>query len=190
MCIRDSNLPGLTKPGFDLHRSLTSRPRRLVNLLNNDQPETLSFAGLLEGYDLILKEFISSGIMLDDRRNVLHVFGDANQYLHSNSGRFTGSIMDFLVGESKTAMAAALIRAEAEIGKQIVLEGLRLPQSNGQEDTVNVRVKAIPGHASGAFIWFIAIEPSDFISSKNNAENENIKVTLASDAYTLSLIHI
>jgi two-component system CheB/CheR fusion protein len=178
------NLPGLSKPGLEQPQILSSRPRRLVNLLNNDQPETLSFTGLIEGYDLILKEFIASGIMLDDRRNVLHVFGDANQYLHSNSGRFTGSIIDFLVGESRTAMAAALIRAESEIGKQIILEGLRLPMNNGQEDTVNVRVKAIPGHSSGAFIWFVAFQPSDSVAPENDTNTEDVKVTLASDAFT------
>jgi two-component system CheB/CheR fusion protein len=178
------NLPGLTKPSLDLPPSLSTRPRRLVNLLNNDQPETLSFTGLLDGYDLILREFISSGIMLDDKRNVLHVFGDANKYLHSSSGRFTGSIVDFMLGETKTAMAAALIRAESEIGKQIVLEGLRLPLSNGDQDIVDVRVKALPGHSSGAFIWFVAFQPSDSVSPDNDAERENIKVTLASDAYT------
>ncbi len=178
------NLPGLNKPGVDLHRSLSSRPRRLVNLLNNDQPETLSFTGLLEGYDLILKEFVASGILLDDRRNILHVFGDANKYLHSSSGRFTGSITDFMLGESKTAMAAALIRAESEIGQPIVLEGLPVLLDSGEEDSVNVRVKAISRNLSGSFICFVTFQPSDYVSPSNDAETEKIKVTLASDAYT------
>ena len=180
------NLPGVAKPGVDLQRSVAARPRRLVNLLNNDQPETLSFTGLLEGYDLILKEFVSSGIMLDDRRNVLHVFGDANRYLSSSSGRFTGSIMGFLTGDSKTAIAAALIRASSEVGKKIVVEGLKIPLNNGEEDVVDVRVKAIPGHSSGSFIWFVSFEPNSNHepTEKDLADLEEIKVTLASDAYT------
>ena len=180
------NLPAQVKTPAETGLKTMNRPRQLVNLLNNDRPETMSFTGLVEGYDLILQEFVTSGVMLDAKRNVLHVFGDANRYLASTSGRFTGSIMDFLSGESKTSVAAALIRASSEVGTQIILEGLKLPANNGEIETVDLHVKAIPGHSSGPFVWFMAFHPrpTEEPTKEELAASEVIKVTLASDAYS------
>lgn len=169
---------------FDAMRSTMARPRKLINLLNNDRPETLSFTGLIEGYDLILQEYVTSGILLDDQRNVMHIFGDACRYLSSKSGRFTGSITGFLVGDSKVSIAAALIRASKDLGKQIVLEGLRIPVGEKTEAT-DVHVKAIKSTSTGAIVWFLVFEPaSNPDAPPVSKKDEPIRVNLSNDAYS------
>jgi two-component system CheB/CheR fusion protein len=165
-------------------RKTMAQPRKLVNLLNSDRPETLSFTGLIEGYDLILSEFVDSGLLLDDQRNVLHVFGDANKYLTSSSGRFTGNIMGFLSGDVKVAIAAALIRAKKDIGKQIVLEDLAIPVTEGEAELADVFVKAIDGHSKGSFVWFLTfVSKPNLVANAPTPEENTIKVNLSSDAY-------
>ncbi|MFK7769602.1 MAG: chemotaxis protein CheB [Mariniblastus sp.] len=173
------------------HRGLSNqqnlqmaRPRRLVNLLSSGRPEAMSFTGLVESYDLILREFVDSGLLLDENKNVLHVFGDANKYLKSSSGRFTGNVMGFLDGESKIAITAALLRAKEDIGQQVVLEDLELPCGEDEVETVDVFVKAIEGHSTNPFIWFVAfLAKSDSSAGRAGAEDDTIKVNLSSDAY-------
>ncbi len=180
------NLPASVRgEKFDMMKASMTRPRRLINLLNNDRPEALSFTGLLEGYDLILQEYVTSGILLDDQRNMMHIFGDACRYLSSKSGRFTGSITGFLVGDAKVSIAAALIRAVQEPGKQIVLEGLPLPVGDTTEVT-NVYVKSIKAQATSTHVWFVVFEPSQNPESQQAAEKEDagvIRVNLSNDAY-------
>ncbi len=180
------NLPASSRgEKLDVMKASMARPRRLINLLNNDRPETLSFTGLLESYDLVLQEFVTSGILLDDQRNVMHIFGDACRYLSSKSGRFTGSITGFLLGDAKVSIASALIRAAKEPGKQVVLEGLKLPVGDTTEVT-DVYVKSIKGQATSTHVWFVVFEPSQNSKSKEQAEKDEtdiIRVNLSNDAY-------
>ncbi|MFK7769598.1 MAG: chemotaxis protein CheB [Mariniblastus sp.] len=178
------NLPMKSRGGkLDLMQAAMARPRRLVNLLNSDRPETLSFTGLIEGYDLILGEFVTSGILLDERRNVLHIFGNANRYLKSTSGRFTGSITGFLQGDAKVSIVAALIRTGKEPGRQIVLEDLNLPVGDGFEVT-DVLVKALKGHSSEKYVWFIVFEPKPDVEKSDDDEvGDEVRGNLPNDAY-------
>lgn len=153
------NLPVNAAENNDILAVPMTRPRRLVNLLNSDRPETLSFTSLVEGYDLILKEYVSSGVMLNDKRSVMHIFGNANRYLKSNSGRFSGDLMSFLEDDVKVAIAAALIRARREMGKEILLEDLPMPLSDGGSELTDVSVRAMGGHSKSSFVWFITFEP-------------------------------
>lgn len=153
------NLPLANGKQEDLRTAPMTRPRRLVNLLNSDRPESLSFTSLVEGYDLILKEYVASGVMLDDKRNVMHIFGNANRYLKSSSGRFSGSLMSFLEGDIKVAIAAALIRASRELGKRIMLENFLMSLSDGNTERTDVTVRAMGGHSKSSFVWFITFEP-------------------------------
>ncbi len=178
------DLPSPFQALTNQQRSIMAKPRKLVNLLNSDRRETMSFTGLIEGYDLILNEFIHSGMLLDDKRNVLHVFGDANKYLKSSSGRFTGSIMGFLDGDAKVAIAAALIRAHKDMGKQIILEDMKLPISNEEFEVTDVYVKALLGHSASTFVWFVAFIAKPELGGGEIAQDDDaIKVNLASDAY-------
>ncbi len=171
------NLPLLNNEVARLKSIEPTRPRRLVNLLNNDRPETLSFLGLIESYDLILKEFIESGILLDDKRNVLHIFGEANRYLKSTSGRFSGDLMAFLDGDTKVAFSTALIRASRDIGKQIILQNYAMPLSSGSTEYVDVSIRALSGHSIGTFVALIAFQtrPSDAAGPNRNAIEEGLQ---------------
>jgi len=133
----------------------------LVNILNRDRPESMSFTRLIECYDLILREFVTSGLLLDENRNILHVFGDANKYLSSKSGRFSGNLGSFLDGNSKVAITATLIRAQKELGRKMILEGLELVAGN-ENETIDVSIRAFEGTSSvNKITWLVEFVESD-----------------------------
>ena len=136
-------------------------PRQLVNILNRDRPESMSFTRLIECYDLILREYVNSGLLLDENRNILHVFGDANKYLSSKSGRFSGNLASFLDGNSKVAITATLIRAQQELGRKMILEGLELVAGNANE-TIDVSIRAFEGNSSvNKVTWLVEFIETD-----------------------------
>lgn len=170
-------------------RNMSSSPRRLINMLNNDRPESMSFTSLIDAYGLILAQFVEAGLLLDEHRNVLHIFGDANRYLQSGSGRFTGNLLGFLSGEPRVAIAAALIRASREVGRKVVLEDVEL--AAGQEtERVDVLIRAMIQPETRALMWFVEFRDTQ-VSSEDDRERvqqdeeDEIRVDRSGDDYAV-----
>ncbi|MFG0267505.1 MAG: chemotaxis protein CheB [Rhodopirellula sp. JB055] len=135
-------------------RAIERAPRKLVNILNRDKPEQLSFTGLLDAYDSLLSEFVKCGVLLDEQRNVLHVFGDANDYLQNTTGRFSGNLLRMLSGESRTAIGAALVRSAKEEHSKIVIRDVPF-QVGDHPRYADVTVRTLKSKVAASFVWFI-----------------------------------
>lgn len=148
------NLPNLVRSQIpEIHPSVTA-PRRLVNILNSDRPESLSFTKLLNCYDLVLGEYVDSGLLLDESRNILHVFGDANRYLVSKTGRFSGNFSDFLNGRAKVDITSGMIRSSKSPDKKIVLQDVEFGVG-GTTEVIDVHIRALSGDYFNQCIWFV-----------------------------------
>lgn len=148
------SLPSLVSKQDDFGKAIARGPRRLVNILNRDKPEQLSFTGLLEAYDLLLNEYVACGLLLDDQRNVLHVFGNAYRFLKSATGRFTGNIMRLLEGDARTTIGAALVRAQKEQDKRFLLRNVTF--ATGEDVIqVDVTVRYLTDAANPKSLWFV-----------------------------------
>lgn len=173
-----SNLAGKWS---DKHNQIDLAPRKLINILNKDRPETLSFTSLIDGYDTILREYVKAGLLLDDKRNILHVFGDAKKYLRSKSGRFTGNVMDFLEKEARIELAAALIRAEGLKGRKIIIENVKLRVEN-EVECRDVHVKAFPETNWQASMWFVEFHAPKHEERK--VEEPPVRINLSGQDYS------
>jgi len=163
-------------------RTPNSGPRQLVNILNRDRPESMSFTRLIECYDLILREFITSGLLLDENRNILHVFGDANKYLSSKSGRFSGNLASFLDDNSKVAITATLVRAQQQPGREVILDGLELVSGNAHE-TIDVSVRAFEGTSSVSKItWLVEFIETD-LEREDREKSQPLRVQSSAGNY-------
>ena len=164
------------------NRQPSTGPRQLVNILNRDRPESMSFTRLIECYDLILREFVPSGLLLDENRNILHVFGDANKYLSSKSGRFSGNLASFLDDNSKVAITATLIRAQKELGRRMILEGLELVTGDANE-TIDVSICAFEGTSSVSKVtWLVEFVETD-LERTNQEKAPALRVETTSGNY-------
>ena len=171
--------PRLTEARLELDDPfLAHGPRKLVNLLNSDRAESLSFTKLLECYDLVLGEFVTSGLLLDEKRNILHVFGDANQYLLSKTGRFSGNLQDFLSGDAKVSITAALIGASRQPGKIVILEDVRI-DTGVQSKNVTVHVRALSSLKISSQVWFVEFVDRPPVPP-NEQEDRTIRVEQSS----------
>jgi two-component system CheB/CheR fusion protein len=177
--VRD--LPTMIHQTDQARPSSLESPRKLVNLLNRDRPESMSFTSLLEGYDLVLREFVSCGLLLESEKNIMHVFGNANRFLTNPSGRFSGNLMNFLEGDVKVSVAASLIRSSKEPGVEVRLQNLELPVGD-ETEIVDISVKALSGGSLKTFIWFVKIDPSSISAEELETENV-IQIDRTSDAY-------
>jgi two-component system CheB/CheR fusion protein len=93
---------------------------------------------LLRVYDELLDQFIPAGILVNRQHQVVHVFGNAGQYLRFKPGRPSTDVLDMFEPELKTAVAGALQRAEKDMTR-VSLSGLSIGRAS-ERRTVTLTV--------------------------------------------------
>ena len=150
----------------------SSGPRQLVNILNRDQPHEMSFTRLVESYDLVLGQFVKSGLLLGEDRCIRQVFGNAGDYLNAPDGQHIGSLSGLLSGDAKVAIVASLMRAQQDLGKIFVIRELEF-SANGKLVWLDVQIRALAGEGAKAkVVWLIEFFESDHESDDGLADPE------------------
>lgn len=173
------SLPNLISATRGAPDSVSPGPRKLVNILNRDRPEQLSFTGLLEAYDLLLGQYVDCGLLLDHNRNVLHVFGDACSLLQSGTGRYTGNILRLLDGEARTAIGAALVRSQKDPDTRFELREVPF-DLGGETRRVDVTVRTLTSNVTQSHIWFVEFNAP---TRPEVTEGETVTITQSGDTY-------
>lgn len=101
------------------------------------QPQTNE---LSHAYDDLLDKFLPPSVLINRRREVMHIFGDAGNYLQIRRGRATGDVLDRFEGEMKTAISGAIHRVLKD-GEATAYTGVNL-HSNG--DVRQIKVSVVP----------------------------------------------
>ena len=144
-----SESPGSLSPEFDVldGKQKLFRKRRDIRLnldLRLSSPDRSRFPAmplramasvervLLRDYDQLLNKYMPPGLIVGERREVLHVFGNATRYLTRISGRVERDVLDMVDNELKMALSAALHRSAAE-NTHVVFRHLRIPLEHGDE---------------------------------------------------------
>jgi len=92
-----------------------ARKTRLTKLAANRSPLIDQGDNKLSNtYNCLLNQFISSGFLIDENRNVLHIFGDAASYFEVSAGQTTRSMLDLLPPTILTAVDTALNRVSVD----------------------------------------------------------------------------
>lgn len=77
-------------------------------------------------YATLLSRFVPSGVLVDSRRDVVHVFGDAERYLRIGSGRMSTDLLAITRGSLRSALASlfhsALKRSERVAFRRVATE--------------------------------------------------------------------
>ena len=145
----------------------------------HDQAATFGVQRLLDVYDTVLREKIPSGMILDYKQNLVHIFGTARKMLQNVEGRFSGNIRSFLTGDAKAVVNAALIRASKEIGTEFKVENVLLIEG---DDSTNcdISVQAISGSKVESLIWILQV-----IACGPSNGRKKVTVTQQGDDFTL-----
>ncbi|MBX3442533.1 MAG: response regulator [Planctomyces sp.] len=119
---RDTRLPAdlrfplphnrITLPRFDGRQTSAPAARGAID------------TSLLKAYDWILARHMPPGVLVDDRHEILHVFGSANSLLRFKSGRPSTDALDLFDGGLRMAVMGAMQRARKE-GVAVCYDGVQ-----------------------------------------------------------------
>ncbi|MCA9110613.1 MAG: PAS domain-containing protein, partial [Planctomycetaceae bacterium] len=106
----------------------TYSPRRVVAAGQLDP-------SLVAAYDVILERFMPPGILINEKRELLHTFGGAEKYLRFSPGRPSNDVLSLFDRELRNAVTGAVQRALRD-KKAVSYTGIRL-----QEDAAEQRLR-------------------------------------------------
>lgn len=136
----------LTKPVLSSHRHL--RP-------------TSADAALGRAYDILLAKYVTQGVLINDRREIVHVFGQVSEYLHFPTGRTTNDLVALLEGELRVAVASAIQNA-LKRRESVVYQHVHMPAVNDIDSRqVRVSIDPVEDKTSGVMFLMVRFELED-----------------------------
>ncbi len=117
-------------------------------------------------YDSLLDKFIPAGILVNEQRQVVHLFGDVTTYIEPVRGRFTGDVLNLLPHPLSLALSTAF-RTAAKNRLPVILKGIELTEPNQKPSRIILTVDPIQEKATNALFFMIQIDPEKQISAEN-----------------------
>ncbi|HAH48755.1 chemotaxis protein CheB [Gimesia sp.] len=144
---RDIRLPADIR-GPLTHTHLTST--KIDGMQGNGNPlksRDLPDASLMGAYDWVLANHMPAAILFNDRHELLHVFGEAEQFMKIRKGRPSHDVLDLFEDDLRTALLGAIQSTKNEL-VPVRYRGLRV-NSGSAEGIYNVTVEPVENkHAS------------------------------------------
>lgn len=111
---------------------------------------------LLRAYDALLERFVPPSLLLNDRCEVVHSFGDASRYLKPPSGRASLEVLQLVRDELRVPLSAAIqkvLQDRASSG----YEGIRI-EINGEHQLVKLTVNPLPERNTDTLYLHVSFE--------------------------------
>lgn len=130
--------------------------------------------GRLQGsYDALLNEFMPAAVLIDEKREVLHIFGGAERFLEVKGGRASTNIVDLVDSDLRIALSGALNRAEKE-ECETHLRGVPLKD----DSRIRLGVKPIRNLRTDSVQMLITLEEESPNSEQAGAAPESSEVDI------------
>jgi len=126
---------------------------------------------LVAAYDAILAKFMPPGLLINERRELLHVFGGAERFLHMKSGRPSNDVLDALDNDLRTAVIGAVQRAIKE-RSAVRYSGVKVTSREGQEESLDIAVEPVANPRSHLTQLLILIYPAQRRTSSSEQDVE------------------
>ena len=116
---------------------------------------------LLSVYDELLDQFMPAGILINEDREIIHLFGGAGQFLSLSDGRLSANLLDMVDDDLKLALTGGLQRV-AKTGESVRYGRVRIRTANGEKQ---MRVDVSPRQRKGLSpIYLITFEELELLT--------------------------
>ncbi len=107
-------------------------------------------------YDQLLNNYMPTGVLVNDRREVVHIFGNANQYMQPSVGRMSNDLVSLTQGDLRIAISS-VIQNGFKKGQRATLKGIRYQDATGKL-VLNVSAEPITDKSTGANYIMVLLE--------------------------------
>jgi two-component system CheB/CheR fusion protein len=123
---------------------------------------------LLQAYDLILKRYAPSGVLITRTREVRHYFGDTSRYFAAPEGRADNDFLAMFSGDLKLAISTTLQRVLSK-NQAIRSEGVSCTTRHGEE-VIDVTVTPYIENERDLGLILVTFEPRAEAQAESESE--------------------
>ena len=113
---------------------------------------------LVHDYDMLLGQYMPSGVLIDEQRRVLHCFGDVSSLLQQPHGRFENDLLEMVPGVLKIPLSTALHRAAKNCTMVTAPNALCLGAEDRQAH--DLRVECLHDSKTKSMHYFVSLAPA------------------------------
>ena len=121
-------------------------------------------------YEAVMARHAPPGLLVNDKRELVHVFGDARRYLQVPEGQVTVDLMKMVEGDLRLAISSSTHRAMKE-NEPVVYNNVRMQGANGDEN-VKLTVEPLTDRRSNSKFLLICLEPIQDLSVPQTVETQ------------------
>ncbi|MCB0184390.1 MAG: PAS domain-containing protein, partial [Caldilineaceae bacterium] len=125
---------------------------------------------LLLAYDRLLEHFVSAAFLIDENRDLVHVFGDATRYIQPRAGRLSMDVLELVNAEFKPVLASVIQRVRSGT-KSHVATTVRYRDQDATK-IVKLEVVKLSDQASSQTWFLITFDEETRVKRQPDAEDE------------------
>jgi len=111
-------------------------------------------------YEILMNRFVPTGALINERREVVHLFGQADRFLRPGAGKLSHDILSLARGHLRLALSAALQTAH-KTNQKVVYSGIEVQDEIGTTTvTITIEPVADRGPVACHFVQFTSEEPA------------------------------
>ena len=121
---------------------------------------------VLYDYDALLEKYLPAGVLVDERFNILHCFGDVARFLRARRGRVETNILNMTDDQLRIPLSCCLHKVK-KTGQREVTRSVRL-NSPERACLMDVTVDPIPYEKAGTLHYHIHFQrkPEEIVDSR------------------------
>lgn len=110
---------------------------------------------LARAYEFVLARYTPAGILLNEKREILHVFGDAHRFLRAPAGKMTNDVFSLVQEDLRIALSSAVQTASKKT-ERVSFKGVRYTsEQDGHSWLVDVCVDPLPDKTTNTTFYFV-----------------------------------
>jgi two-component system CheB/CheR fusion protein len=114
-------------------------------------------ARLTRAYDVLLARFVPTGVLVNERREALHFFGNADRYLRPVPGRVSHDVVNMARGDLRIALSSGLQSCLKKLEK-VSFRSIHVWDEAEREVVVNLTVEPLADRVSHSTLLLVQIE--------------------------------
>ncbi len=111
---------------------------------------------ILADYDTLLRRHVPPGVLIDEKRHILHYFGNVSEYLRMPEGRADTNLLKMTADNLHVALSTALQRADST-RQDVITRNVRLRQGE-RELLIDLTVAPLPDSRNSTTHYHVYFE--------------------------------
>ena len=146
---------------------------------------------LVHDYDFLLKQYMPAGVLINERRQILHCFGDTSELLSQHEGRFENDLISLVAEELRIPLSTALHRA-VKLNTNVTTANIKIGKERKARNR-SLHVECIPDNRAGVTHYFISLrspEPSREKTFKPAAEVVDLSASVMPEQFRQRIVDL